>query len=199
MNDCARAQATQPWPLQTSLELAALTSAVPCARGHVRAVTAGWGLSSLSGTAELLVSELVTNAVKASRRLLASEGPAFVPVVLLALASDQTSLVIRVWDASGSMPVRTQAGPDEEAGRGLLLVEALGSEWGAYELAAGKVVWVLISPPSRSRVAGNQPDADSRGLPRPGPASLATVTCGLWNTPDSAGPAFRFPGCAWAR
>src|SRR5580698_9874409 len=52
--------------LQTHLELAALPSAVPCARGHVRAVALEWGLQELADTAELLASELVTNAIRAS-------------------------------------------------------------------------------------------------------------------------------------
>jgi hypothetical protein len=45
-------------PLQTHLELAALPSAVPCVRGHLRAVALEWGLKELADTAELLVSEL---------------------------------------------------------------------------------------------------------------------------------------------
>jgi hypothetical protein len=50
------------WPLQTRLPLAALPTAPGVARGHVRAVAREWGLSELSAIAELLVSELVTNA-----------------------------------------------------------------------------------------------------------------------------------------
>jgi hypothetical protein len=50
------------WPPQTSLDLLALPSAVPCARGHVRALATERGLHGLAQTAELLASELVTNA-----------------------------------------------------------------------------------------------------------------------------------------
>src|ERR1017187_3708362 len=54
------------WPLQDFLELGALAGAVPCARLHVRQVLWEWGvLRSLGEGAELLVTELVTNAVKA--------------------------------------------------------------------------------------------------------------------------------------
>ena len=42
------------------------------------------------------------------------------------------------------MPVRQDAELDEESGRGLMLVEHLSSEWGAYRKADGKVVWALI-------------------------------------------------------
>jgi hypothetical protein len=42
------------------------------------------------------------------------------------------------------MPIRQDPGPDEESGRGLLLVEHLSSDWGAYRKADGKVVWALV-------------------------------------------------------
>jgi anti-sigma regulatory factor (Ser/Thr protein kinase) len=57
---------TDPWPLRSSLELGALSSAVSCACLHVRHVLWEWGLKSLTERAELLVSELVTSAVNAA-------------------------------------------------------------------------------------------------------------------------------------
>src|SRR2546430_17120186 len=54
------------WPLSTSLPLGALPRATPCARLHARAVLTEWGLADLADAAELIVSELVTNAVRAS-------------------------------------------------------------------------------------------------------------------------------------
>jgi hypothetical protein len=57
---------TDPWPLRSSLELGALSSAVPCACLHVKHVLWEWGLNSLAERAELLVSKLVTNAVNAT-------------------------------------------------------------------------------------------------------------------------------------
>ena len=57
---------TDPWPFRSSLELGALSSAVPCACLHVKHVLWEWGLNSLAERAELLVSELVTNAVTAA-------------------------------------------------------------------------------------------------------------------------------------
>jgi len=131
-------------PLQTHLELAALPSAVPCARGHVRAVALEWGLEELADTAELLASELVTNALRASDRLRIRADLAIVPVVRLWLESDRASIVIHVWDGSDEMPVRHEANPGDESGRGLMLVESLGKDWGAYREASGKVVWVVI-------------------------------------------------------
>jgi anti-sigma regulatory factor (Ser/Thr protein kinase) len=131
-----------PWPERSGLELGAFASAVPCARIHARLVVAEWGLRDLADTVELVVSELVTNAVQAA-------GPSrdigqFIPVIRLCLASDGHSVLIRVWDGSSQAPVRREAGPDDESGRGLLIVEASGRDWGSYRTPDGKVVWVLI-------------------------------------------------------
>lgn len=131
--------------LRSHLELAALPSAVPCARGHVRSVARKWGLAGLADTAELLASELVTNAVRASERFKLRADVAVVPVVRLWLLSDRVSLVIQAWDGDEEMPVRKDAGFDAESGRGLMLVESLGRDWGAYRKAEGKVVWVMIA------------------------------------------------------
>jgi anti-sigma regulatory factor (Ser/Thr protein kinase) len=142
---------TEPWLLQTHLELAALPSAPACARGHVRSVAMEWGMADLADTAELLASELTTNAVRASERLRTTTGLPVVPVVRLWLVSDQASIVIHVWDGDDHMPVRRNCGPDDESGRGLMLVENLGSDWGAYRKSDGKVVWVQISQSDAQR------------------------------------------------
>jgi anti-sigma regulatory factor (Ser/Thr protein kinase) len=130
-----------PWPLQTRLVLAALPSAPGVVRGHVRLVAQEWGLADLGDTAELLASEIATNAVQASARL-RTAGPALIRVWL---TSDGVALVIHVWDGNPEMPVRKDmVAVDDEGGRGLMLVESLGKDWGAYREASGKVVWVVI-------------------------------------------------------
>jgi anti-sigma regulatory factor (Ser/Thr protein kinase) len=97
-----------------------------------------WGLSREHGeTAELIVSELVTNALRASRGLAS-------PVVRLRLVSDGNSILIQVWDARDEMPVRSDADPDAESGRGLMIVDALAEKWDCYPLDGGKVVWALV-------------------------------------------------------
>ena len=95
-------------------------------------------------TAELLASELVTNAHQASDRLRIRAGLAVVPIVRLLLISDKSSIVIHVWDGNDEMPVRRGAMIDEERGRGLMLVESLSSDWGAYREMTGKTVWARI-------------------------------------------------------
>jgi anti-sigma regulatory factor (Ser/Thr protein kinase) len=146
MNGCASAEAPHAWPLQTQLELAAQTTAPGVVRGHVRAVACEWGLSDLADTAELLASELATNAVLALQELPSRADRASVPVLRLWLTSDGIALVIHVWDAHPGMPVLRESATDEENGRGLMLVAALGKDWGAYrKLEGGKVVWVMIA------------------------------------------------------
>jgi hypothetical protein len=140
------------WELRTFLELGALPTAVPCARLHARQVLWEWHLDALSATAELIVSELVTNAVRASAGLTGSRRAGRwvpgTPPVRLWLASDRRRVLIRVWDASDRHPAPQHPGPEAESGRGLLLVESLSAEWGSYppERSGGKVVWALIVP-----------------------------------------------------
>jgi anti-sigma regulatory factor (Ser/Thr protein kinase) len=138
--DC-QAAGPAAWPLQTYLELAAYPTAAACARGHVRSVALEWGLADLADTAEILASELVTNALQASRRLRTPQ----VPVVRLWVAGDGVSLVIYVGDGSHERPARQEAEPGDESGRGLMIVDALGASWGSYETHDGKIVWVQIS------------------------------------------------------
>ena len=126
------------WPFMSHLELGALDSAVPCARLHARQVVREWGLPDLADTAELLVSELMTNAIRASAGILC-------PAVALWLFSDGRCVAIQVWDGSSEMPLRRDADADSESGRGLLLVESLSTEWGSYRKADGKVVWAVVA------------------------------------------------------
>jgi len=52
-----------------------------------------------------------------------------------------------VGDASPEMPVRADALSDDELfGRGLVIVESLASNWGAYRVPTGKIVWALLGP-----------------------------------------------------
>jgi anti-sigma regulatory factor (Ser/Thr protein kinase) len=113
------------WPLASYLELGALPSAVPSARLHARLVMAEWGFASLADAAELIVSELVTNAVKASQAL------GHLPPVWLGLAGNERHVFIGVWDGNVESGQTSVAGDDElpdleaEGGRGLLLASAI--------------------------------------------------------------------------
>ena len=144
--DSGSGAAIHEWPLVSALPpLAALPTAPACARGHVRAVAREWDVpGELTGTAELLTSELVTNAVQASQRLTARADLPVSPVVRVWLLSDWVSIVINVWDGCEEMPVRHDAAPDEIGGRGLMIVSSLCSEWGAYRKERGKVIWAVL-------------------------------------------------------
>lgn len=135
-------QPTTACPLMSYLELAALPSAVPCFRLHARAVALEWGLAALAANIELIVSELVTNAIQVA---LCSDGNDLTAaVVRLWLTSDMHCVLIRVWDGSSQMPLRRNAKPDDEGGRGLMLVEYMANDWGAHRMADGKVVWAVV-------------------------------------------------------
>ena len=131
---------TGRWPQRSFLELGALPSAVPCARLHTRQLLWEWQLTNLSDSAELVVSEITTNAIQITQ----ADGRA-APVRLWLLA-DQTRLLILVWDASPLPPVRMSTSDDAENGRGLMLVDSLSNRWDWYASpqTGGKVVWALI-------------------------------------------------------
>jgi anti-sigma regulatory factor (Ser/Thr protein kinase) len=129
---------TGRWPLRSFLELGSLPSAVPCAQLHTRHLLGEWQLTVLSGTAELLVSELVTNAVQIT------QADARTAPVRLWLLAGRARLLMLVWDASPLPPVRVSPDGEAENGRGLLLVEALSTRWDHFgHHGGGKVVWVL--------------------------------------------------------
>ena len=135
---------TTHWPLRNFLELGALPSAVPCARLHTRQLLWEWQLTALEDDAELLVSELVTNAVQVTQ---ADDRTASVRLWLLA---DQAQVVMLVWDASPLPPVRMSGSETEENGRGLLLVDTLSDRWGYLPAAGGgKFVWARLEALTR--------------------------------------------------
>jgi anti-sigma regulatory factor (Ser/Thr protein kinase) len=126
-------------PPHSFLEFQALPRLVPHARAHTRLVLERWGMAELADIAELLVSELVTNAIRAST--IAAE-----PVVRLLLTVDYDGLRISVWDGAPGRPRRSEQSDDAVGGRGLMLVEALSSDYGTYLSAGrGKVVWCVLS------------------------------------------------------
>jgi len=139
------------WDRHTFLELGALPTAVPCARLHAKQVAWEWSLSHLANATELVVSELTTNALRASAGLTASRFSgkcAFgTPPVRLWLYSDGERILIQVWDGNDQMPARQDADPSAGSGRGLLLVESLATSWGSSRLAksTGKLVWAIVA------------------------------------------------------
>ena len=101
-----------------------------------------------AGTAELLVSELVTNAVRfASHPAPAQQHSDRVNagMIWLSVRHFDEGLLIEVFDTDGNPPVLTYAAEDAENGRGLLLVDALSKEWSYFfPPSGGKVVYCFI-------------------------------------------------------
>jgi hypothetical protein len=145
--------------------LGALPSAVPCVRLHTTAVLREWGLSALADAAELVASELATNAVQASRNpppVPPTRSPGGLAVVSLHLASDRRQVLIELGDNDPRPPAPADPDPDGDGGRGLSIVEAVSARWGCYYLNTDvsysapsprsaltrpgiKVVWALIT------------------------------------------------------
>ncbi|MFF3319708.1 SpoIIE family protein phosphatase [Streptomyces sp. NPDC003035] len=99
------------------------------ARRLARRALARWDLEELSDSVELLISEVVTNAVRYAER----------PVTLRLLKTDV--LRCEVGDDSPQLPRQRRARDTDEGGRGLFLVNRLARRWGATRLSGGKVVW----------------------------------------------------------
>jgi anti-sigma regulatory factor (Ser/Thr protein kinase) len=134
-------QLPQVHPPRAVLELAALPTAPSRARAWTRQVLWEWQSPVLSDTAELVVSELTTNAMLASRCL----GR---PLIRLTLTLDHGELAIAVHDYCPGVPEPGNVGDDDENGRGLLLVEAVSSRLGWYPFedgTPGKVVWAVLA------------------------------------------------------
>ncbi|WP_190068522.1 SpoIIE family protein phosphatase [Streptomyces lanatus] len=106
-----------------------------CARRLARRTLARWGLEELTDSVELLVSEVVTNAVRYTSR----------PVTLRLLRTDV--LRCEVGDDVPQLPRLRQARATDEGGRGLYLVNRLARRWGATRLSTGKVVWFELNRP----------------------------------------------------
>ena len=95
-------------------------------------------------TAELLVSELVTNAVRSTgnpARTLRYSDRANASLISLSIRHFREGLLIEVYDTDSNPPLRSRADGDAESGRGLMLVEALSKEWSYFfPPRGGKVV-----------------------------------------------------------
>lgn len=131
------------------LHLVAVASAVPVAREFVHQTLRHWKLDDYTADAALMMSELVSNAVKATGfydRQPKSWELTAKHVMALQLRAMGDELYIEVWDRSPLEPVKQTVTADAEGGRGLHLVEALAKNWGTYHPpAGGKIVWALIA------------------------------------------------------
>lgn len=106
----------------------------PAAVAGIRAEVTGrlrsWGLEELAFTTELVISELVTNAIRYG-----------IEPIRLRVLHDGTSLICEVADGSSTSPHLRRAATTDEGGRGLFLVARFTQRWGTRYTARGKVIW----------------------------------------------------------
>jgi anti-sigma regulatory factor (Ser/Thr protein kinase) len=104
-------------------------SAVASVRSAVTRTMAGWGLEEEAFVTELIISELVTNAVRHAS-----------PPIRVRLIRDR-ALICEVSDGSSTSPHLRRAAITDEGGRGLFLVAQFAERWGTRYTANGKVIW----------------------------------------------------------
>ncbi|MET8601635.1 SpoIIE family protein phosphatase [Streptomyces althioticus] len=110
---------------------------VPAVRQWAVELLSAWGLDDIAFVTELVVSELVTNAIRYG------ESP-----IRVRLIRDRT-LICEVTDSSSTSPHLRRAHAFDEGGRGLLLVAQLTQRWGSRQADGGKTIWAEQALPRR--------------------------------------------------
>jgi anti-sigma regulatory factor (Ser/Thr protein kinase) len=116
------------------MELPSIAESVAAARNGTREILESCGLSHLVENAVLLVSELVTNAVRHAH----GDGS---PLELLVIHS-RTALRIEILDPDPRPPTPRAPGALDGSGFGFVLVEAIADDWGVSQTSTGKAVWI---------------------------------------------------------
>lgn len=106
-------------------------------RRIARACLRNWGLISYTERVELLLSELATNALRHGR----------CEEIGVRLFRTPFQLCMEVADGSPGVPVRRESGPDDEYGRGIVLVEAYADDWGVKD--DDTVTWCALNLTTR--------------------------------------------------
>ncbi|WP_405954300.1 ATP-binding protein [Streptomyces phaeochromogenes] len=147
--DVTANDAVNPIPLlAAALRLTAVPTAVAVSRMFVRHTLSRWQMEEQTDTAALIMSELVTNAVRASG-ITETEPKSWQitaeHVIGIQLRALEASLFVEVWDRSEGEPVKKNPTLEATSGRGLLLVDALAKRWNIYRSpVGGKVVWAEL-------------------------------------------------------
>ncbi|MGR4879902.1 SpoIIE family protein phosphatase [Streptomyces sp. LARHCF249] len=105
-------------------------SVVASARRYTTDQLTAWGLDEAAFVSELVVSELVTNAIRYGQ-----------PPIQLRLIHENSTLICEVSDSSNTAPHLRRARTFDEGGRGLLLVAQLAQRWGTRHAPIGKTIW----------------------------------------------------------
>jgi hypothetical protein len=117
------------------------------AREFTRTTLGGWGLAAMFEDTEMVVSELVTNALRHGLQGVRHHGSS-TPMLQLVLLRHERRLVAVVTDPGDQAPKLSEGGEFSETGRGLRIVEALSGSWGwAPLVTGGKAVWAAFDLP----------------------------------------------------
>jgi anti-sigma regulatory factor (Ser/Thr protein kinase) len=147
------------------ITLPAVPTAVAYARSLVSSTLGRWSVPHLIDTAELLTSELATNAITAT---VATDG-GDTGIIQLRIAMVDVSLLVGVWDCDPAPPAPQEPDDNAEGGRGLMLVEALAKQWGTRpSRRGGKVVWFEMDA-ARPATGRGLPIRTPTGIPRQRP------------------------------
>jgi anti-sigma regulatory factor (Ser/Thr protein kinase) len=150
------------WECPPQIAMCALGTearSVPAARDFTFATLRRWGTGYNSQDIAVVVSELVTNAVRHALPRPGANGPP--GRVRLGLLQYRPWLLCAVADPSKATPVPRASGFLAETGRGLQMICALSDQWGYTKPSdAGKIVWAMFTerqtPPSRTRYPAGQ-------------------------------------------
>lgn len=150
------------------LTLAAVPAAVGRSRDLVRFGLDRWRLAPLVPDAELVVSELATNAIQATgltgTDATWNDAGDDVPIFHVRLLLFEASIVIEVWDADPAPPVPQHVTGEEEGGRGLLIVAMISAKWDWFPAPqGGKVVWAELAIPPRPLTEAGLPQRSRPG------------------------------------
>ncbi|MER6031753.1 SpoIIE family protein phosphatase [Streptomyces sp. NPDC001851] len=118
-------------------------AAVSGMRAAVSAQLDAWGLSDLGFGMELVLSELITNAIRYG------SDPIHVRLI------HDRRLICEVADASSTSPHLRYAATTDEGGRGLFLVSQLAERWGTRYTDQGKVIWAELAVPDLGELLGD--------------------------------------------
>ncbi|SRR5579859_6365497 len=137
------------WPRQSAQSYGPYDSTVPTVRSHARVVLAEWGMTDMVYSGVLVLSELVTNALRATWRFRMDT-----PVGVRLLA-DSCWLVVEVWDGVHEVPQMQEldldcefdGGDDSDGhGNGLMIVATECHRWGYFHCPeGGKIVYAIFA------------------------------------------------------
>jgi anti-sigma regulatory factor (Ser/Thr protein kinase) len=161
---------------QARLSIASNPAELATARRFTESRLAEWGIGSVSEAVVLVVSELATNA------MIHGHAKAELRLIL-----DGSVLRVEVRDSSTTVPQVKEYSETATTGRGMVIVQALSSSWGANVGAGGKVVWCELDTgharePSQSKASAGQPPQDTEYLDAAA-AQPAIDESSDWNLP----------------